>query len=198
MQSQQVAEVKSQAQGAHRTDRRSARAHPVASPDLTGLDRHPRCSFLQLNAVLPWCCRALHPSQVRVPPTDLGRFICYSAGKSKDNGSTGHGNRYPRVLGEAAVIAGRTDTFLGARYRRIARPEQTETQSHSSTRSPRVLRHPHPGRLTRTTTRPVPLRSAGSWHTFTPVRRSPSLRIRRCTRHQRPASAPSPTLREGT
>jgi transposase len=45
-----------------------------------------------------------------------------SAGKNKGNGSTGHGNRYlARVLGEAAVTAGRTDTFLGARYRRIAR-----------------------------------------------------------------------------
>ena len=45
-----------------------------------------------------------------------------SAGKTKGNGSTGHGNRYlARVLGEAAVGAGRTDTFLGARYRRIAR-----------------------------------------------------------------------------
>jgi transposase len=45
-----------------------------------------------------------------------------SAGKPKGNGSTGHGNRYlARVLGEAAVIAGRTDTFLGERYRRIAR-----------------------------------------------------------------------------
>jgi transposase len=45
-----------------------------------------------------------------------------SAGKNKGNGSTGHGNRYmSRVLGEAAVTAGRTDTFLGERYRRIAR-----------------------------------------------------------------------------
>ncbi len=45
-----------------------------------------------------------------------------SAGKTKGTGSTGHGNRYlARVLGEAAVIAGRTDTFLGERYRRIAR-----------------------------------------------------------------------------
>ena len=45
-----------------------------------------------------------------------------SAGKTKGNGSTGHGNRYlARVLGEAAVAAGRTDTFLGERYRRIAR-----------------------------------------------------------------------------
>ena len=45
-----------------------------------------------------------------------------SAGKRKGNGTTGHGNRYlAKVLGEAAVIAGRTDTFLGERYRRIAR-----------------------------------------------------------------------------
>jgi transposase len=45
-----------------------------------------------------------------------------SAGKTKGNGSTGHGDRYlASVLGEAAVNAGRTDTFLGTRYRRLAR-----------------------------------------------------------------------------
>lgn len=45
-----------------------------------------------------------------------------SAGKSKGSGSTGHGDRYlARVLGEAAVMAGRSDTFLGERYRRIRR-----------------------------------------------------------------------------
>src|SRR5215212_5778908 len=45
-----------------------------------------------------------------------------SAGRRKGNGTTGHGNSYlARVLGEAAVSAGRTDTFLGERYRRIAR-----------------------------------------------------------------------------
>jgi transposase len=45
-----------------------------------------------------------------------------SAGKTQGNGASGHGNRYlARVLGEAAAGAGRTDTFLGARYRRIAR-----------------------------------------------------------------------------
>jgi hypothetical protein len=44
------------------------------------------------------------------------------AGKSKGSASTGHGDRYlARVLGEAAVMAGRSDTFLGERYRRIAR-----------------------------------------------------------------------------
>jgi len=45
-----------------------------------------------------------------------------SAGRKKGSGSTGHGNRYlASVLGEAAISASRTDTFLGERYRRIAR-----------------------------------------------------------------------------
>ena len=45
-----------------------------------------------------------------------------SAGRKKGNGATGHGNRYlARVLGEAAVSAGKTDSFVGERYRRIAR-----------------------------------------------------------------------------
>jgi transposase len=50
-----------------------------------------------------------------------------SAGKKKGRGSTGHGNRYlARVLGEAAVGAARTDTFLGERFRRIARRRGTQ------------------------------------------------------------------------
>jgi len=69
--------------------------------------------------------------------TDMGRFptpghlaswarfapgVKESAGKPKGKATTGHGNRYlAQVLGEAAVVAGRTDTFLGERYRRIAR-----------------------------------------------------------------------------
>jgi transposase len=45
-----------------------------------------------------------------------------SAGKKKGKGSTGHGDAYlARVLGEAAVGASKTDSFLGERYRRIAR-----------------------------------------------------------------------------
>jgi transposase len=51
--------------------------------------------------------------------------ICSSAGKSKGNGSSG--NRYlARVLGESAVVAGRTDSFLGERYRRIAKRRGTK------------------------------------------------------------------------
>jgi len=45
-----------------------------------------------------------------------------SAGKQKGKATTGHGNPYlARVLGEAAAAAGKTNTFLGQRYRRIAR-----------------------------------------------------------------------------
>ena len=45
-----------------------------------------------------------------------------SAGKQKGRGATGHGNRYlARTLGNAVAGAGRTQTFLGARYRRLAR-----------------------------------------------------------------------------
>jgi len=45
-----------------------------------------------------------------------------SAGRKKGRGSTGHGNRYlASALGEAAVGSARTDTFLGERYRRLAR-----------------------------------------------------------------------------
>src|SRR5512132_1709853 len=48
--------------------------------------------------------------------------VSESAGKRRGSGSTGHGNPYlARVLGEAAVAASKTDTFLGERYRRIAR-----------------------------------------------------------------------------
>src|SRR4051794_30653840 len=45
-----------------------------------------------------------------------------SAGRPTGKAGSGKGNRYlARVLGEAAVSAARTDTFLGERYRRIAR-----------------------------------------------------------------------------
>ena len=51
----------------------------------------------------------------------LGQFtpgVKESAGKKKGRGSTAHGNPYlARILGEAAIGAGRTDTFLGERYR---------------------------------------------------------------------------------
>jgi transposase len=52
----------------------------------------------------------------------LAPGISESSGKKKGKGSTGHGNAYlASVLGNAAAAAGKTDTFLGQKYRRIAR-----------------------------------------------------------------------------
>jgi transposase len=45
-----------------------------------------------------------------------------SAGRKKGTSATGHGNPYlARTLGHVAASAGRTQTFLGERYRRISR-----------------------------------------------------------------------------
>jgi transposase len=45
-----------------------------------------------------------------------------SAGKRKGSNSTGRGNPYlSAALGEASISAGRTQSFLGAKYRRLAR-----------------------------------------------------------------------------
>ena len=84
-----------------------------------------------------------------------------SAGKTKGRGSTGHGSRYlARILGEAAVTAGRTDTFLGERYRRIAKRRgkkraqvaigrSMRSSSGTSSRPHRQLRRPRPDHYTR-------------------------------------------------
>jgi len=48
--------------------------------------------------------------------------VSQSAGKRKGSNATGRGNPYlSAALGEAAIGAGRTQSFLGARYRRLAR-----------------------------------------------------------------------------
>jgi len=52
----------------------------------------------------------------------LAPGIKESAGKKKGKGATGHGNAYlAAILGNAAAGAAKTNTFLGERYRRIAR-----------------------------------------------------------------------------
>ena len=44
------------------------------------------------------------------------------SGPAQHGGKTGKGNPYLKgVLGEAAAVAARTDTFLGERYRRIVK-----------------------------------------------------------------------------
>jgi transposase len=63
-----------------------------------------------------------------------------SAGKKKGRGTTGHGNPYlARILGEAAIAASRTDTFLGERFRRIARRRGTKKAIVAAGRSILVI-----------------------------------------------------------
>ena len=66
--------------------------------------------------------------------------VSESAGKKKGKNSTGHGNPYlARVLGNAAAAAARTDTFLGERYRRIARRRGAKKANVAAGRSILVI-----------------------------------------------------------
>lgn len=57
-----------------------------------------------------------------------------SAGRKKGTGSTGHGDRYlARALGEAAVSASKTNTFLGERY--LSTTSAPATTTHGSTQN---------------------------------------------------------------
>ncbi len=65
-----------------------------------------------------------HRAQPRClrPPARASPGVSESAGRKKGNAGIRNSNRYlARVLGEAAVSAGCTHTFLDERYRRIAR-----------------------------------------------------------------------------
>jgi transposase len=114
-----------------------------ASADIAELDRKIEAEIAPFGAAVDRldeiCGVGRTAAQVIIAEigTDMGRFptpahltswaryapgVKQSAGKTKGKATTGHGNPYlARVLGEAAVAAGRTNTFLGERYRRIAR-----------------------------------------------------------------------------
>ncbi len=109
----------------------------VNAKDVKHLPGRPKTD--RLDAV--WLCKVAERQMIRpsfVPPKpirrlrDLTRYLASwarfapsikeSAGRHKGSGATGHGNRYlAGALGEAAASAAKTDTFLGERYRRIAR-----------------------------------------------------------------------------
>src|SRR4051794_37313155 len=95
------------------------------APAVAKLDAIPGVGPVAAQMILA----EIGPDMSRFPTpahlTSWARFapgVSESAGRPKGNAGTGKGNRYlARVVGEAAVSAGRTDTFLGERYRRIAR-----------------------------------------------------------------------------
>jgi transposase len=105
-------------------DRADAQLGELA-PAVTRLDAIPGVGPVDAQAILA----EIGTDMTRFPtPAHLASWARFapgvneSAGRPKGRAVTGHGNRYlARVLAEAAVGAARTDTFLGERYRRIAR-----------------------------------------------------------------------------
>ena len=114
-----------------RSRRHRRRRGPDRGPDrpfrraVARLDEIPGVGVTAAQAIIAEVGRGHDPVPHPGHLASWARFapgVKESAGRKKGSGSTGHGNRYlARALGEAAVGAARTDTFLGERYRRIAR-----------------------------------------------------------------------------
>jgi transposase len=105
-------------------ERIDAQIAPFA-PAVARLDEIPGIGPLTAQTILA----EIGTDMTRFPTpahlTSWARFapgVRESAGRKKGHAGTGHGNPYlARILGEAAISAASTDTFLGERYRRIAR-----------------------------------------------------------------------------
>jgi transposase len=68
--------------------------------------------------------------------------VASSAGKRKGKNATGRGNPYiGGTLGEAAVNAGRTQTFLGTKYRRLVRHMPKKKAQGAVSRTQLVITH---------------------------------------------------------
>ena len=95
------------------------------APAVTRLDAIPGIGPVAAQMILAEIGTDMGPFPTPAHLSSWARFapgVNESAGRKKGNAGTGHGNPYlARVLGEAAVTDGRTDTFLGERCRRIAR-----------------------------------------------------------------------------
>jgi transposase len=114
-----------------------------ASADITALDAQieeliaPFAQAVDRLDEIPGIGRTIAQTIIAEVGMDMSRFptaghLCswarfapavkQSAGRNLGRGATGHGNPYlAQALGQAALVAGKTDTFLGERYRRIAR-----------------------------------------------------------------------------
>ena len=102
-------------------DRGTAPAYLAATDrlnEVTGIGRHAAQTIIAEVGL----SMAIFPTSGHlVSWAKLSPRAIQSGAKTR-SGKTGKGNRYLKaVLGEAAAVAARTNTFLGARYRRLAR-----------------------------------------------------------------------------
>ncbi|MFI6392091.1 IS110 family transposase [Nonomuraea sp. NPDC050540] len=103
---------------------------PFAGTAIDRLDEIPGIGAIAARAIIAEIGLDMSRFPTAAHLASWARFapgVRESAGKRKGRGATGHGNRYlARVLGEAAVVAGKSHTFLGERFRRIARRRGTK------------------------------------------------------------------------
>jgi transposase len=112
--------------------------------------------------------------------------VSESAGKKKGKNSTGHGNPYlAGILGNAAAAAAKTDTFLGERYRRIARRRGSKKANVAIGRSILVITwHCSPTPMSATPT---------SARTSTPGASTPTAAAANTSASSKPSATPSPS-----
>jgi transposase len=102
----------------------------------------PRGSARSWGWPITWCVRGSSTSFSRQPATTGGSGSTHAAawaklsprtiqsGAKTGPGKTGKGNPWLRgALGDAAMAAGKTDTYLGERYRRIRRRRSKQKPS---------------------------------------------------------------------
>lgn len=100
---------------------------------------HPGGPVLEFLTVLAWCCHALHPSQVREPPTDPGRFSsCYRShawAAALEATSTTHKRTRPYT----PRTNGKVERFNGTLAREWAYVREYESEEHRRAELPAFL-----------------------------------------------------------
>jgi len=86
--------------------------------EITGIGRHAALTIIAEIGL----SMAVFPTSAHLVSWSKVAPRAVQSGATARSGKTGKGNPYLKsVLGEAATSAARTNTFLGARYRRLAR-----------------------------------------------------------------------------
>ena len=98
-------------------------AEPFAAP-VDQLDAVPGIGTIGAQDIIAeiGADMTVFPTAAHLSPGPGAPQVTQSGGKRKGSNATGRGNPYlGAALGEAAISAGRTQSFLGAKYRRLVK-----------------------------------------------------------------------------